>query len=156
MSHAFADRCINQHGKVLLARSPLFACRTSEAERLTTSWPTQTGLTQACLESESTMEQVDELVSEYVSRHFPPGSRWPSFPFALSPPRSTNADTRRMFVFPRMCHPTMQLRRCSLGTRFTPTSSLSKKTCRALQANCTTASSTSARSRRSGGGGTRA
>ncbi|GAA5966067.1 hypothetical protein JCM8115_004921 [Rhodotorula mucilaginosa] len=38
--------CINQHGK--------------------------TGLTQACLESKYTMEQVDQLVTEYVTRHFPP------------------------------------------------------------------------------------
>ncbi|GAA5981090.1 hypothetical protein JCM10908_003981 [Rhodotorula pacifica] len=38
--------CINQHGK--------------------------TGLTQACLDSKYTMEQVDELVTAYVTRHFPP------------------------------------------------------------------------------------
>ncbi|GAA6024025.1 hypothetical protein JCM8202_004927 [Rhodotorula sphaerocarpa] len=37
--------CINQHGK--------------------------TGLTQACLEAKHTMSEVDELVSEYVTRHFP-------------------------------------------------------------------------------------
>ncbi|GAA6040999.1 hypothetical protein JCM8097_000532 [Rhodosporidiobolus ruineniae] len=40
--------CINQHGK--------------------------TGLTQACLDSKYTMQEVDELVTAYVTKHFPPAT----------------------------------------------------------------------------------
>lgn len=36
----------------------------------------QTGLTQACMESKYTMEEVDELVTSYITQHFPPGSKW--------------------------------------------------------------------------------
>ncbi|GAA5936806.1 hypothetical protein JCM10213_000065 [Rhodosporidiobolus nylandii] len=42
------DWCIKQHGK--------------------------TGLTRACLESQYAMEQVDELVTAYVTQHFPPST----------------------------------------------------------------------------------
>ena len=65
-------RCINQHGKV---RPRLFSrvrwWRPPNSLALTTR-NEQTGLTQACLESKYTMEQVDQLVTEYVTRHFPP------------------------------------------------------------------------------------
>ncbi|GAA5947169.1 hypothetical protein JCM3775_002687 [Rhodotorula graminis] len=34
----------------------------------------KTGLTQACLDSEYSMEEVDKLVTDYVSQHFPRGT----------------------------------------------------------------------------------
>lgn len=51
----------------------------------------QTGLTASCLASTTTMEQVDDLVTAYVSQHFPP-----DFSMALLAGNSVHAD--RAFI----------------------------------------------------------